>query len=78
MDHNELNRMMEGKSYSHFAEKLQIRDRCIATIRHQTDGSKNIIGANVVIISNSLKERSIKAYFNHTEYNIPYYELTEL
>ena len=78
MDQYELIRMMEGKSYSHFAEKLQMGDRCIATIRHQTDGSKNIIGANVVVISNILKERIIRAYFNHAEYNIPYYELTKL
>jgi len=78
MDQNELNRIMEGKSYSHFAEKLQIGDRCIATIRHQTDGSKNIIGANVVIISNRLKERVVKAYYDHTQYDIPYCELTEL
>ena len=74
MDLN-LFKELERKNVSHWAEELQPGDRCIATIRHQTDGSNNIHGANVIVIENNHKIKSIKGWFDSTEHIIPYNEL---
>ena len=52
MDLNLL-KELQKKYPSHWAKELQAGDRCLATIRHPTDGSKNIHKANVIVIENN-------------------------
>ena len=67
-----------NKKYTpHFAANLQVGDRCIATIRHKSDGSKNIHNAHIIVIKNNIKQRTIKALFQSVKYIIPYNELQD-
>lgn len=63
---------------SNFAENLQIGDRCLANIRHKTDGSKNILNANVIVIENQKLVRHIIVSFKSSKFLIPYNDLSEL
>ena len=62
----------------HWAETLEAGDRCKATIRHKTDGSKNRHNVDIVVIENLLSERRIINYFNEITESIPYNELTKV
>lgn len=62
----------------HWAEKLEAGDRCKATIRHKTDGSKNRHNVDIVVIENLFSERRIIGYFDETTEVIPYNELTKV
>ena len=61
----------------HWAERLEAGDRCKATIRHKTDGSKNRHNVDIVVIDNLLSERRIIGYFDEITESIPYNELTK-
>lgn len=61
----------------HWAETLEVGDRCKATIRHKTDGSKNRHNVDIVVIENLFSERRIIGYFDETTESIPYNELTK-
>ena len=74
MDLN-LFKELQGKTISHWAEHLQSGDRCIATIRHKTDGSKNIIGANVIVVENQKLVKHIIAFYKSERFLIPYNDL---
>ena len=65
------------KHISHWAEELEEGDRCLATIRHKTDGSKNLHNVEVIIIENLHSERIIVGYYNNKKYKIPYNELSK-
>lgn len=70
------------KNVTHWAAELQTGDRCIATIRHQTDESLNIIGATIIVIENNREMKHIKAWYDSpcvdmTEYILPYNELSQ-
>ena len=62
----------------HWAETLEAGDRCKATIRHKTDGSKNRHNVDIVVIENLLSERRIIGYFDEITESIPYNELTKV
>jgi hypothetical protein len=66
---------MNKKSISHFAEDLKLGDKCFATIRHESDGSKNIHNASVIVIENDKQKRVIKAWYRPNEHSIPYNDL---
>lgn len=74
MDLN-LFKELEKKYPSHPAEALETGDRVIATIRHKTDGSKNIHNANLIVIENRKQVRHIRALWRENEYLIPYNDL---
>lgn len=57
-------------------EDLQPGDRCLATIRHETDGTKNIHNAEVIVAENNLKLKQIVGFY-FKKYTIPYNELTK-
>lgn len=63
--------------YKHWAEKLEVGDRVIATIRHPNDGTKNIKDTIVIVIKNSKNLSHIQGALNGVLYLIPYNELTE-
>ena len=63
---------------SHWAQTLEIGDRCKATIRHQTDGSKNRHNVDIVVIENYKTESYIVGYFDDITEKIPYNELTKV
>lgn len=63
-------------SYQHWASSLEIGDRVIATIRHKTDGKKNIIGAIVIVAENNKWAQKIKGAIDDMVFDLPYNELT--
>lgn len=63
------------EEYKHWATKLEVGDRAFATIRHETDGSKNIHNAVVIVVSNNEYKKNIKGAFDGEVYAIPYCEL---
>jgi hypothetical protein len=63
------------KYKGHWAEKLQVADRVIATLRHKTDGSRNVHGAEVIVVENKAREKVIIGWWNDREYTIAYNEL---
>jgi len=64
-----------GKYKQDWREELQVGDRCLATIRHKTDGTLNIHNAMVIVAKNSLKLKQITGFYNETLYTIDYNEL---
>ena len=64
---------METKYKKHWAESLEMGDRCKATIRHQTDGTKNIHNADIIVIKHL--DKAILAAFDGNEVVVPYNEL---
>ncbi len=63
---------------SHWAEKLEPADRCKATIRHKTEGFKNLINVDVIVVRNRKREKLIEGVHLNTPYTIPYNELKEI
>lgn len=61
----------------HWAEKLEIGDRVTATIRHKTDGSKNIHNAKIIVIVNYKHLHEISAWYNDKRIKIPYNEINQ-
>lgn len=54
---------------------LEVGDRCLATIRHATDGKQNRHNVEVIVISNNRRDWKILAYENGNEIELPYNEL---
>lgn len=67
-----------SEEIKHWAEKLQTGDRCIATIRHKTDGSKNIHNAKIIVMVNYTHVSKISAWYNDKRVSVPYNELSEI
>lgn len=63
------------QEYKHWASKLVSGDKVIATIRHKNDGSKNIIGAVVVVVANYEHDKVITGVLGETNLTIAYNEL---
>lgn len=72
----DLEKQSNMKYVSHWAEELQVGDKCLATIRHHSDGSKNIHNAECIVIENDLNKKQIKAFCLNEEMLINYNELT--
>ena len=68
---------IEKKYVSHWAERLEPGDRCKATIRHKTDGSKNRHNVEIIVIENLHSEEKIVGYFKKRKYQISYNELSK-
>jgi len=58
-----IEELIKSKKITHWAEEIVLGDRCKATIRHETDGSKNIHNVSVIVIENISNEKKIKASF---------------
>jgi hypothetical protein len=74
----DLKEFYKQKYVGHWAEELEVGDRCTATIRHKTDGSKNIIDATVIVVQNNKERKSIIGWLAPNEHEIPYNELGKL
>lgn len=61
----------------HWANSLEIGDRVIAFIRHQTDGSKNF-RAKMIVVENDRKNSKIVAALGYKTFTVPYNELREI
>jgi len=73
----DINKFNTNTHVSHWAETLQIGDRCTATIRHKTDGSKNLHNVDVIVVENNKSKQEIVGYFNKRTKAIAYNELTK-
>ena len=73
----DLDKFYNEKYVSHWAEKLKIGDRCKATIRHKTDGSKNLHNVVIIVVENLQSEKKIVGYFKKRKKKIPYNELSK-
>ena len=62
------------KEHKHWADALEIGDRVIAYIRHQTDGSRNF-RARFIVVDNDRKNKTIVAAMGGKTYTVPYNEL---
>jgi hypothetical protein len=74
----DLEKFESMKYISHWAEELEVGDRCKATIRHKTDGSKNQHNVEVVVVENLPLNELIIGYFNKEKKEIPYNELKKI
>jgi hypothetical protein len=72
----DLEKFMSEKYVSHWAENLQLGDRCLATIRHETIGELNRHNVPVIVIENIIAEKKIKGSFFDKIGFINYNELT--
>lgn len=62
--------------YPHWASNLQVGDRCLATIRHESDGTKNHINVPIIICRNDINKCNVIGLYEGFMYHIPYNELT--
>jgi len=74
----DLQKIMNEKHIFHWAEELQMGDRCLATIRHQTIGELNRHNIPVIVIENIISEKKIKGSFFDEIGFINYNELTKI
>lgn len=74
----DLNKFYNEKYISHWAEELESGDRCLATIRHKTDGSKNRHNVEIIVVENLQSEKKIVGYFKKRKKHIPYNELSKM
>lgn len=72
-----LDKFYNEKHISHWAEELQVGDRCKATIRHKTDGSKNLHNVEIIVVENLQSEKKIVGYFKKRKKHIFYNELSK-
>lgn len=62
----------------HFAKKLKAGDEFIATIRHKTDGSKNLLNQKCIVVHNGELGDSLIGKTESGIVRIPYNEITEI
>jgi hypothetical protein len=74
----DLEKFYNEKYISHWAEELELGDRCLATIRHKTDGSKNRNNIEIVVGGNDTDGKRISGWCNGEKFIIPYNELSQL
>ena len=74
----DLDKIINSKYVSHWAKDLQVGDRCKATIRHKTDGTKNRHNVEVIVVENLQSKKHILGYFDGCKKLIPYYELSKI
>jgi hypothetical protein len=74
----DLDKFYNEKYITHWAQELQTGDRCLATIRHKTDGSKNKHNVEVIVIENNIRDSKIMALFLGEQEFIRYNELSEV
>lgn len=60
----------------HWAEYLEIGDKVLANVRHETDGSKNKMKQEAIVIMNFPFDWKVKLFVNGFEKEIDYNELT--
>ena len=73
----DLDKFYSEKHIGHWAEELQAGDRCKATIRHRTDGTKNLHNVDVIVVDNLPSKKMIVGYFDKRKKKIPYNELSK-
>ena len=75
MDYS-IEKEIELQIKSKFPNRLEVGDRCKATIRHKTDGSKNLIRVDVIVCENNNEEKTIIAQYKRKKHKVPYNELS--
>ncbi|MCK9282294.1 MAG: hypothetical protein M0P71_16885 [Melioribacteraceae bacterium] len=73
----DLDKFYNQKYIGHWAEKLQVGDRCKATIRHKIYGSKNLHNIEIIVIENLQSKKEIVGFFDNQKKHIPYNELSK-
>lgn len=64
------------KEIKHWAQSLEVGDRCLATIRHKTDGSKNLINQSAIVVVNNKDDQHILVSINKGDLHVvPYSEI---
>jgi len=63
---------------THWAESLQVGDKCLATIRHKNDGTKNMHKVEVIIFENNINEQNVCAWFPEFKVILPYNDLSKI
>lgn len=71
----DLNEWESRKEILHPGVGLVSGDRITATIRHESDGSKNINNAACIVIANYPKQAGVEAWFNDRAIFVPYNEI---
>jgi predicted NUDIX family phosphoesterase len=61
----------------HWATELEQGDRVLVTIRHATDGTKNLHNQNAIVIENRPEKISCYVAVGSATYLIPYNEMTK-
>ena len=64
------------KEFKHWAEELEVGDKCFATIRHLTDGTKNLHNVEVIVIENRIATQEVSAWIPEFKVLVPYNDLT--
>lgn len=61
----------------HWAYSLQVGDRCQATIRHKTDGSKNLVDVPVIVAAVDRRRKFVIAIHDvkEPEAQVPFMDL---
>lgn len=70
-----MENFLKQKSISHWAEELQTGDKVLANIRHKTDGSKNLMKQESIVIVNFHFDWKVKIFVNGEEKTVDYNEL---
>lgn len=73
----DIQKFYNDKYPKHWAERLQVADRVLATLRHKTDGSRNVHNADVIVVENKPGESKIIGWWDDRNYEIPYNELKQ-
>jgi hypothetical protein len=68
----------QEKYIKHWAESLEIGDICLATIRHKTDGTKNLHNVKMIVIENNNRKQEIVGWTSDHKATVPYNDLKEL
>lgn len=74
----DLEKFHNGKYISHWAEELEVGDKCLATIRHKTDGEKNLQNVEIIVVSNDIENKKVIGFFSLKKRVIPYNDLAKI
>ena len=65
----------QEKQQIHPAQKLVKGDRVTCTIRHATDGSKNLINVEVIFLESNLSKRTCNIVYQDNIYEVPFHDM---
>ena len=69
---------IKNEAPKHWAASLKENDQVIATIRHETDGEKNLCDVLCKVMSNSVEREKVLVEYLRQYYTVRYSDLTDL
>lgn len=69
---------IKNEAPKHWAASLKENDQVIATIRHETDGEKNLCDVLCKVMSNSVEREKVLVEYLRNLYTVPYYDLRDI